>query len=244
MGRVTLRVGGVELEGVEVDGHLVLTPADFATVGGQVVALAEEAGPAPARRDVSLSASSCSPSRGRSLGRARSGSCGGGGGKGVEVGAEVGAAPRAAAHRGACRHRRLRPAGAATEQLPHVSRTRHANPSAGAAPEAAARGLRSRTVGPPHAAHQALLSRRAHLSSLVQLPRPHKRTSPLHQPCSEPVSSPSVLQPWYCRCLVCSANRTQQPQVSRSPFFLQPVPRTLPPWWRPAAGLPPRSKAN
>ena len=170
MGRVTLRVGGVELEGVEVDGHLVLTPADFAAAGGQVVALAEEAGPAPVKRDVSLSASSCSPSRGRSLGRARSGSRGGGSGSGSGSGRSSSRSrtPRACRHR-----RRLRPTGAVTEQLPHVSRTRPASPSAGAAPEAAAQGLRSRTVGPPHAAHQALLSRRARLSSLVQLPRPH-----------------------------------------------------------------------
>ena len=45
MGRVILRLGGVELQGAQVDNHLVLTAAAFAAVGGEVVAQ-------PARRKV------------------------------------------------------------------------------------------------------------------------------------------------------------------------------------------------
>ena len=38
MGRVILRLGGIELQGAQVDNHLVLTAAAFAAVGGEVVA--------------------------------------------------------------------------------------------------------------------------------------------------------------------------------------------------------------
>ena len=222
MGRVTLCVGGVELEGVEVDGHLVLTPADFAAVGGQVVALAEEAGPAPARRDVSLAASSCCPSRGRITKwepRRREW-------KWERKWAQILAPP-------APRKRRDRAAPTPVQDKTRKPKRRHR-----------ARGCRAgldvqdrrpaprRSPGPAESDRSPFEPGAADavspLSSAASAPRPF--TSPAGSP-----SFPPILQPWYCRGLGNGPCVQREPHAAATGF---------PPWWRPAAGLPPRLRAN
>ena len=107
---------------------------------------------------------------------------------------------------------------------PRVSKTGPACPSAGAVPEAAAQALRSKTAGPPRAPRMSVLSRSARRSPFEPC-----AASPFTSAGSapNPFASPAVGPPPGPGSRLCAQNEP-----------------TLPPWWRPAAGLLPRPRAR
>ena len=195
---------------------------------------------------MSLSASSCSPSRGRSLGRARSGSRGGGSGSGSGSGRSSSRSrtPRRVPPPPPPAPRRRRDRAAPTREQDKTrkpKRRRRARSCRAGLEVQDRRPAPRRSPGPAESARSPFEPGAAAAASPFSFAAstPHPFASPAVSPSPfRKFCSPGTVEA-SAAGLVCSANRTQQPQVSRSPFFLQPVPRTLPPWWRPAAGLPP-----
>ena len=212
MGRVTLRLGGVELQGAQVDNHLVLTAAAFAAVGGEVVAQ-------PATESSDSSASS----------------------DGEEREAARANPPRRAESFSSspCTRRSRSPPPKPLARVPPTpppppARSEHQQDRQ---PDKRKRSRGSRAGEQVKARTVAKAARPALTGS-----RGGERQGPFQQSASSnsglfgqpPHPSPScalgtVLAP-------AASRRTDLhdpallPQVSASPFFLQPVPRVLPPW--------------
>ena len=214
MGRVTLRLGGVELQGAQVDNHLVLTAAAFAAVGGEVVAQpatessdssassdgeereAASANP-PRRAESSSSSASVSPCTRRSRSPP------------PKPPARVPPTPppppaRSERQQDRQPDKRKRPRGSrAGEQV------KAARPALAGSPFQSRGGERRGPFQKSTSSNSGLFG---------QPPRP----SPFRALGTVPASAASRRTDLH--------DPAHLPQVSASPFFLQPVPRVLPPW--------------